>query len=477
MLRRIFDIIICKVLDNFFVFPANFMKGISPNRGQNHFFDSGLMELINPKHQLCLLADKIDWDGFEAEFAPLYSDKGCRAKPIRLMTGLLILKQVYNLADETVMDEWVSNPYFQYFCGEVMFQWEFPCDPSDLVHFRHRISESGVEKIFAVSILVHGEKVLSEAVSIDTTAQPKNITYPTDTKLAIRIIKKCRKMAEDEKVEVRQSYTFRVKQLLLMANSKSRKKGKERVAARRKIKTIASRLVRELRRKLGLDISGQQHRRLEIFEKVLTQKKDDKDKIYSLHALEVGCIAKGKDDKKYEFGSKVSFSTAQKSNVIVAAVNFKGNPNDNKTLEKTLDQQERMTGVRAKKAYVDRGYQRQEIGGTQVSSPSNGVGKTASQKATMRKHFRRRAAIEPIIGHAKSDYGMDRNYLKGEVGDAINAMLAASAFNFKSWMRKAAGGLIFVINYLKWCVKQWRISTIKRFASDLSVSFLKAISA
>ena len=185
-----------------------------------------------------------------------------------------------------------------------------------------------------------------------------------------------------------------------------------------------------------------------IFEKVLAQKKDDREKIYSLHALEVACIAKGKAHKKYEFGSKVSFSTAQKSNVIVAAVNFKGNPNDNKTLEKTLEQQERLTGVRAKRAFVDRGYKSREIAGTLVHAPTNGVGKTKAEQSKLRKSFQRRAGIEPIIGHAKSDFGMDRNYLKGEVGDAINAILAASTFNFKSWIRKALEQLIFALNYL-----------------------------
>jgi transposase, IS5 family len=361
----------------------------------------------------------------------------------------LSFSQVYNLADETVVEEWVSNPYFQYFCGEILFQWKFPCDPSDLVHFRHRIGESGVEKILGMSILLHGKKVVKEAISIDTTVQPKNITYPTDTKLAVRIIKKCRKMAKVAKVKVRQSYTFVAKGLLLEANSKSPKKAKERAAARRKIKTIAGRLTREMRRKLGFEISGKQHKTLEIFEQVLNQKKDDKNKIYSLHALEVACIAKGKEHKKYEFGSKVSFATAQKSNVILSAVNFRGNPNDNKTLEKTLQQIERLTGEKPKDAYVDRGYKTQAINGTKIHAPTNGSGKTNYEKSKLRKAFRRRAAIEPIIGHAKSDYGMDRNYLKGEAGDAINAMLAAASFNFKSWMRKALEQLIFVLKYLK----------------------------
>jgi transposase, IS5 family len=431
------------------IFLVFFMIGQSPNRDQKHLFLPGLLDFINPRHELCLLAEKIDWHSFETGFAPFYSDKGCPAKPIRLMVGLLILKQLYDLGDETVMSEWVANPYFQFFCGETVFQWKFPCDPSDLVHFRHRIGEVGVERILAASILMHGEEVLAEDISIDTTVQEKNITYPTDTKLAVKIIIKCRQIAEKEKLRLRQSYKFVVKDLLKKANSRSWKKVQARAKARRKIKTLAGRQVRDLRRKLSPESLAKYQKTLAIFERVLNQKRDDKDKIYSLHALEVGCIAKGKEHKKYEFGSKVSFGVAQKSNVIMAAVNFKGNPNDNQTLQKTLDQQEQMTGVRAKRAYVDRGYKGRAIGGTKVQAPGTGIGKTRAEKTALRKSFRRRAAIEPIIGHTKSDYGMARNYLKGEIGDALNAMLAASAFNFKSWMRKAIGSLIFVLNYIK----------------------------
>ena len=452
------------------------MIGNSPNQKQKHLFLVNLAEFINPNHRLCLLAEKIDWQAFEANLAPLYPNFGAPAKPIRLMVGLLILKQVFNLGDETVVEEWVSNPYFQYFCGQAMFQWKFPCDPSDLVHFRHRIGAAGVEKILAASILIHGEEMLNEDVSIDTTVQPKNITYPTETKLAVRIIKQCRQIAEKEGVKLRQSYKFEAKDKLKVANSKSAKQAKQRKKAKKRLKTIAGILVRELSRKLSREGLQKNAEKLEIYEKVLSQKQNEKDKIYSLHALEVACIAKGKEHKKYEFGSKVAFSVGQKSNLIKGIVSFRGNPNDNKTLEKTLAQQERMTGERPKNAYTDRGCKSQQIGETKINTPSNGAGKSASEKARLRKSFRRRAAIEPDIGHLKSDFGLERNYLKGEVGDAINAMLAGSAFNFKSWMRKSLAQIIFVINYLNWKLKEMRISTIKRFVGELSSSNFKTIS-
>jgi IS5 family transposase len=425
------------------------MIGKSPNRDQKHLFMPNLDEFINPKHELCLLADKIDWDFFEQQFAPLYSDQGAPAKPVRLMVGLLILKQVYDLGDETVMAEWVSNPYYQYFCGETVFQWKFPCDPSDLVHFRKRIGESGVEQILAQSILIHGRKVLEEDVSIDTTVQEKNITFPTDTKLAKKIIDKTSEIANKEGIKQRQSYKFVSKKLVRESNARSPRAFRRAKKARKKIQTIAGRVVRELRRKLSPESLKKHQEKIEIYERVLKQKRGDRNKIYSLHALEVACIAKGKAHKKYEFGSKVSFATSQKSNVIMAAVNFSGNPNDSKTLEKSLEQQERMTGVRPKRAYVDRGYRRKKVGETRIHTPDNGVGKSNYEKAKARKSFRRRAAIEPIIGHTKDDHRMRRNYLKGEVGDAINAMLAASAFNFRSWMRKARAEIIFVLILIK----------------------------
>jgi IS5 family transposase len=300
------------------------MIGKSPNPAQRHLFLPNLSEFINPKHEFYLLAEKIDWNVFESEFAPLYASVGQPAKPIRLMVGLLILKQLYDLGAETVMAQWVSNPYFQYFCGAVVFQWKFPCDPSDLVHFRHRIGVEGVEKILAVSILLHGQEVLREDVSIDTTVQEKNITYPTDTKLAVRIIKHCREVAEKEETRLRQSYKFVVKDLLKKANAKSPQKKKDKNKARRKLKTIAKRPVREIKRKLSAESLARNEEKIAIYERVVNQKKEDKDKIYSLHAPEVSCIAKGKEHKKYEFGSKVAFAVSQKSNVIMAAVSFRG---------------------------------------------------------------------------------------------------------------------------------------------------------
>jgi len=127
------------------------MIGKSPNRNERDMFRPLLSDFIDMKHELVLLSERIDWNYFEKEFAPLYSRMGQPAEPIRLMVGCLLLKHLCNLGDETLAKAWVRDPYMQYFCGEAFFQHRFPFDPSDFVHFRKRIGESGVEKIFGSS--------------------------------------------------------------------------------------------------------------------------------------------------------------------------------------------------------------------------------------------------------------------------------------------------------------------------------------
>lgn len=416
-----------------------------------------LKEQLNPKHSLYQLANTIDWRSIEADFAEYYVDFGRPAKPVRLMVSLLILKQLDNLSDETVVSKWIENPYYQYFSGETQFQWSMPCDPSDLVHFRHRVGRQGIEKIFGLSVHLQGKDAQQQSVSIDTTVQEKNITFPTDLKLAVRIIAKCRTIAAKEGIELRQSYKRTVKKHMLnqrfKAHPKTRKKA---LASARKIKTIAGRLVRELERKLSAQSPWRPD--LDLFNKVLSQTRQSKDKIYSLHEPDVSCIAKGKEHKKYEFGSKVSFAITKTTNVIVSVVTFKGNPYDGDTLKDTLNFHHQITGIRAKDAAVDRGYRgRKIIEGTLIHTPAPPKAKDpAYRKQQARLRFRRRAAIEPIFGHAKHDHRMARNYLKRFVGDEINALMAASAFNFRRWLRK----IKLLPNFLSQWVAQYLIPRI-----------------
>ncbi|MCK9425958.1 MAG: IS5 family transposase [Ignavibacteriaceae bacterium] len=396
--------------------------------------------MLNPQDTLFQLTNKIDWAELEKEFAKYYINFGRPAKPIRLMVSLLILKQLYNLGDETVVERWVQNPYYQYFSGEKDFQWKFPVEPSDFVHFRKRIGEEGVKKILEISIRLHGKEAMEKEVVVDTTVQEKNITFPTDAKLHKKIIAQCRKIATEEGIEQRQSYKRTVKKLIMLQRFRNHPKNKKAAnAAARKLKTIAGRVVRELERKLTTEEQKQKYEeKIELFNRILRQKKNDKEKVYSIHEPKTYCISKGKEHKKYEFGSKASIVTTKQSGIIVGAYSLEKNDYDGHTLPKALDQCEELRGERPRVAIVDRGYRgKSKIGETEIlipKPPKKGTSEYEKKKA--RARFRRRAAIEPIIGHLKTDYRLEKNYLKGVVGDSINMMLAAAAFNFKKWMRK-----------------------------------------
>ena len=405
------------------------------NTTQLSFLQPGLSEQLSLKHPLYILAGQINWQLFEDSFKKHYrEDFGRPAKPIRLMVALLILKHIRNLSDESVVEQWSENAYYQYFSGERYFTPAPPCEASELVHFRHRIGEEGIELILMESIRVNGKDGKEDKGSVDTTVQEKNITYPTDSKLHRKIITKCIAIAEKEKLELRQSYTRTLKKLGIDQRFRNHPKNKKKAyKADRKVKTIAGRLVRELERKLT---AGSYALDLALFSQVLAQKKQDSNKIYSLHEPEVQCISKGKEHKKYEFGSKVSITVTQNSGVIIGALNFSKNRYDGHTLEAAMEQQQRLSGHVLKEVFVDRGYRGiKEVKGTVVHSP-----KALSKKITryrqrqLRKGFSRRAAIEPKIGHLKNDHRLSRNFYKGIKGDNINVMLAAAAMNFKRMM-------------------------------------------
>ena len=306
-----------------------------------------LAEQLDQRQPLHKLADELPWEVFEKEFGAYYSEEGRPAKPVRLMVGLLLLKQMFNVSDETVVAQWVQNPYWQYFCGMIEFQWDFPCDPSDLVYFRRRIGEEGVTLILGISAGMHGEKALESEVVIDTTAQEKNITYPTDTKLYRKIIVRCWKLADRNEVKLRRRYGKEVRRCLMAQRwRKDPRKRKEARRGQRKLRTIAGRLVRELQRKLPAGVVQSQQENFALYRRVLNQKPHETGKIYSLHEPQVYCMAKGKEHKKYEFGSKASVAMTKQSCVIVAAMAHERNLYDGDTLPEVLDQAEMITDQR-----------------------------------------------------------------------------------------------------------------------------------
>ena len=396
-----------------------------------------LESTLNHEHPLFILANKIDWAMFEREFSPLYCpDNGRPAKPIRLMVGLLILKHVRNLSDESVVEQWSENIYYQYFCGEQEFNPRVPCEASEMVHFRHRIGPEGIELIFKESIRVNGKDSNDKDIYIDTTVQEKNITFPTDDKLAKKVIKRCRKIAAKNRLELRQSYRRTLKRLSHDQRFRNHPRNKDKARrADRKVRTIAGRLVRDVERKLGTRVDAYQNE-LDLYKRVLAQKKSDKNKIYSLHEVDVQCISKGKEHKQYEFSNKVSI-TRTGTGVIVGALGFR-NEFDGHTLDKAIEQVERMTGRAPRNGICDRGYRgRNKVRDTVIHIPKP-FSKALStyQKNKERKYFRKRAGIEPVIGHLKEDHRLSRNYYKGITGDEINVMLAAAGFNFKRMMNK-----------------------------------------
>jgi IS5 family transposase len=163
------------------------MKGKLPSQEQRNIFRPILIEIINPNHKLVLLSAKMEWKLFENEFGQLYSNTGKPGVPIRIMVGLMILKIIYNLGDVAVMEQWIQNPYFQYFCGESEFQWKFPCDPSDLVYFRKRIGTQGAELIYKMTASLH-EFRLGDSMA-DTSEPLGRNSYFEDNKILGRIIK------------------------------------------------------------------------------------------------------------------------------------------------------------------------------------------------------------------------------------------------------------------------------------------------
>lgn len=415
------------------------MISSSPKQEQQSFLYQGLKEMLNPKDPLYRLTEKLPWEDIEKAFTKYYVDFGRPAKPIRLMVSLLLLKQMYNLGDETVIEQWVQNPYWQYFSGEKEFRWKFPLEPSDFVHFRKRIGEEGISKILEISILLHGKEAMEKEVVVDTTVQEKNITFPTDTKLHKRIIEQTRKIAEAEGIEQRQSYKRTVKKLMMTQRFRNHPKNKKKaLKAERKLKTIAGRMLREIERNLTAEQKQKYESKLAIYNKILSQKKSDKEKIYSIHEPKVYCISKGKEHKKYEFGAKASIVITKNSGIIVGAYSLENNAYDGHTLPKALDQCEQLRDLRPAVAIVDRGYKgKTRIGETEILLPKPPKKATSNyEKKKARGRFRRRASIEPLIGHLKTDNRAARNYLKGVVGDTINIMLAAAAFNFRKWMRK-----------------------------------------
>ncbi len=419
------------------------MIGKLPSKGQRELFRPMLKDFIDEKHELVLLTKSIDWGYIEKELSVYYSDNGAPSVPIPQMVGCLLLKQMYNISDEKIAEYWVRDVYFQYFCGGEFFEHKFPFDPSDFVHFRKRIGEEGMCKIFAYSVKMHEAEVEknSKYVLSDTTVQENNTTFPTDAKMCKKVIDKCKKIADKEGIKQRRSYTRESKQLVRETyNGKHPKRIKKAKKAKKRLKTIANTQIRELKRKMTQKQRELYQKELNLYHKAVNQEKQDKDKIYSLHKPFTKCIAKGKPHKQYEFGNKVGLVTTGKNGrkIIMAIKTFLENSYDGHTIEPLINQLEDNEIALPKELVYDRGGKgAKEIKGVKILTPSKPKAKeTEYQKQQTRKKFRSRAGIEPVIGHLKTDFRMAQNYLLSQNSLQINAFLSATAWNLKKMMQK-----------------------------------------
>jgi transposase, IS5 family len=414
------------------------MKARSRQPEQDDLLRPRLTDLIDMRHELVKLAALIDWEFFEREWAGFFpSDKGRPATPSRLVAGLLYLQHAFRLSDEAVVARWVENPYYQHFTGETFFQHRPPIDPSSLTRWRNRIGEEGGEWLLTKTIEAGQasgavEEKSLEQVAVDTTVMEKAIAHPTDARLYERARLKLVALAREADVPLRQSYARLAPRLAAQAGRYAHAKQFKRMRkALRRLKGYVGRVHGDILTHLGSVPAGALRERmleaLALTGRLLQQGPKDRGKLYSLHAPEVDCISKGKARVRYEFGTKVSIATTLTEGFVVGMRALPGNPYDGHTLAEALEQVEILTDRRPSLAVVDRGYRGHGVETTRVLISGTRRGLTP----ILAKLLRRRSAIEPEIGHMKTDGRLARCPLKGAAGNAIFAVLCACGHNIR----------------------------------------------
>ena len=419
-----------------------FMKPRTPQPESRDIFKQSLVEMINLKHPLVKLGDTINWDVINEQFGSYFvSDRGRPALSPRLVAGLLYLQHAYDCSDEEIVNTWIESPYVQYFTGETYFQTEAPMDSSSLTRWRKRIGEEGVELLLQVTIEAGTKLGMLRASSfnriiVDTTVMPKAIAHPTDSRLLERSREHLVKFADKHNLSLRQNYNREAPRLALMAGRYAHAKQYRRMRkANKLLKTRVGRVMRDVQRQLD---TLPEHHQLEgrnllfLVNRILTQQKQDKNKLYALHAPEVSCIAKGKARTPYEFGCKVTVATTLNEGFIVGMRSMPGNPYDGHTLAETVEQVSILTDRMPQTVIVDRGYKGAAVEGVRILRSGQKRGLTKRLKSMID----RRSAIEPTIGHMKTEGRLARNPLKGELGDALHAVLCGAGHNIRLLMKK-----------------------------------------
>jgi len=437
------------------------------------FFRARLDTMIDMRHPLVVLSTRMPWEQIEATLAPLFahkarsgrvvehadmfgpamalegagiSNRGRPRLPIRLMVALLYLKHAYGESDESVVERWAQDVYFQFFSGNDYFEARLPCDATQIGRFRRVLGEAGVEQLLKTTIeAAVSMKAIKpaefERIIVDTTVQEKAIAHPTDSRLLEVAREKIARLAKRAGIELKQTHAREGKTLRRRAAGYAHAKQFRRLKkVLRRQRTILGALMRDVQRKM-VELPQELRDGLNVWldraERIRSQRPHHKNKLYALHAPEVECIGKGKARKPYEFGVKVTLAVTHKQGLMVGARSLPGNPYDGHTLAAQLEQTNTLLediGVKPTTAIVDLGYRAAAADVAPVQVIHRGRHKSLT--ALQRKWLKRRQAIEPAIGHAKHDNGMDRCWLKGSEGDALHAVLCAAGFNIR-WLMRA----------------------------------------
>ena len=454
-------------------------------RGSDDFFHSRIDQMIDLRHPLAVLASHMPWQEIEASLAKQLarevkkgrsiqemglfgsqtvvlgaglSNAGRPRLPFRLMVSLLYLKHAYNESDEGLVERWSETPTWQYFSGMDYFEHRAPCDPSLIGKFRKLIGEEGVEELLAKTIAVAVNlKLISkkalETVVVDTTVQPKAVAHPTDSRLLEVCRAKLVGLAKAAGIALKQTFAKEGKKLTRQASGYAHAKQFRRMRKPlRRQRTIVEKLMRGMQTKmdtLAQSIKDMLQSGLAKAQQLVNQTKQRKakgPKLYSWHAPETECLAKGKARTPYEFGVKVGITSTIKGNLILGARSFPHNPYDGHTLNEQLEQAQILSDSTIRNVYVDLGYRGVDADNPTVSIKHRGKSKRLTEQE--RRLLKRRQAIEPIIGHLKADHRMNRCHLKGQTGDAIHAVLCAAGYNI-GWLlrmiRKKGIGLFLLL--------------------------------
>jgi IS5 family transposase len=435
---------------------------------------------------------------YDVEFGGGVSNAGRPRLSIRLMASLVYLKNSFNLSDEELVQRWSENLYWQFFSGLEYFEPRLPCDATQIGRFRRAIGEEGLELLIKSTIETAVEiKAIKptelERVIVDTTVMEKAIAHPVDSRLLEIARHKVVSAAKRAGIALKQTFAKEGKELRRKAGGYAHAKQFRRLKKTvKRQRTILGVVMREVQRKLDAQTEllaaggtpcnepsdpkalSDLQMWLERAERIRTQQRHDKNKLYALHAPEVECIGKGKARKPYEFGVKVSLAVTHKSGLMVGARSFPGNPYDGHILAAQLEQTTNLLqdlGRSPTQVIVDLGFR-----GVDADNPGIEIihrGRYKSLTSQQKRWLKRRQAIEPMIGHTKSDHRMDRCWLQGALGDALHALSCAAGYNIR-WLLRAIARLGPRLIFLRLLMATTRADSSVKSSSSSSSARLTA---